>query len=156
MKLKNISKQIIKFDYGELALLIIILIKTLRGVITMNFKQINKPNVLVTTIFSLNIVWVLTDVSNIKIYPIHVLLVDIGACIIFLYYFIAIKFKKSSNYNNYINVGITSLVYSMIVSVETIVMADTVSLKVFLISCFSCLMFGLCGIILSNSKYMDN
>lgn len=156
MKLKNISKQISKFDYGELALLIIILIKTLKGVIDMNFREINKPNLLVSTIVTLNIVWVFTDISNISIYPLHVLLVDMTTCIIFLYYFFLIKIKKSKNYNNYINIGTTSLLYSIIVSMETIVMADTVSIKVFLIACFSCLVFGLCGAVLYNSKYTNN
>jgi len=156
MRLKYILKKIDKYDYGEIALLLFMLLKTLKGVVEMNFKQINKPDMYVTSIVMLNIVWVFTDISNYKIYPINVLLVDTLVCFIFLFYFAKIKLNKIKDYKNYIKIGTASLLYSVIVSTETIVMADNVSYKVFLVSCFSCLIFGFFGLILSNSTYIED
>lgn len=156
MRLKYILKKIDKYDYGEIALLLFMLIKTLKGVVEMNFKQINKPDMYVTSIVMLNIVWVFTDISNYKIYPINVLLVDTLVCFIFLFYFANIKLNKIKDYKNYIKIGTASLLYSVIVSTETIVMADNVSYKVFLVSCFSCLIFGFFGLILYNSTYIED
>tara|TARA_R110002167_G_scaffold193873_1_gene396502 strand:- start:114 stop:590 length:477 start_codon:yes stop_codon:yes gene_type:complete len=153
MKLRNVSKNIRKFDYGELALLIILLTKTINGVIYMNFKQINKPDFLIRGITSLNIVWVWTDISNFNIYPLHVLLFDIFACLFFIYYYFITIIKKTKDSKNYNYAGFVSLLYSMVVFAETIVMADTVTYKVFLISIFSCIMFFVAGLTLCSSKY---
>ena len=153
MRLKYILKKIDKYDYGEIALLLFMLIKTLKGVVEMNFKQINKPNLYIQAITSLNIMWVCTDISNINIYPLHALLFDIFACLFFSYYYFIIIIKKTKDSNNYNYAGFVSILYAMVVSTETIVMADTVTYKVFLISFFSCLVFAVMGLILSNSKY---
>jgi hypothetical protein len=156
MKLKNISKSISNFDYGELALLSIILIKTLKGAIDMNFNKINKPKLFVTTIVALNIGWIYADILNFKIYSISSFVVDIIACVFFLYYLFLIKIKKTNDFKNYRNIGISSTIYSIYVFVETVNGADDVSFKLFLASFISALIFGFIGAVLFSYTYTED
>ena len=121
----------------------------------MNFKQINKPNMYVKTILMLSIVWIFTDISNINIYHLHVLIIDIVACFSFMYFAYHIFFDKVKNFKYYLKIGNLSMIYSVIIGAETMSMADTMSFKVFIISVLSCLIISIMGLVLSSSTYED-